>query len=113
MFVWCFWIDWLMKMSGVADIAAPSILKKKGTLSSYKKRQPVTGYESCINKGRVVPTLSVQERLDNLEKGLERIATSPSPPPLLDKKPSRLEASAANYRLSLPAIHIESQLFEM
>ncbi len=89
-----------------------STLKKKGTLSSYNRRQPVTGYESCINRGRVMPHLSVQERLDNLEKGLERIAASPSPPPSLEKKTLRLEASAV-HRLSLPAVHIESQLFEM
>jgi hypothetical protein len=73
----------------------------------------VTGNESCINRGRVVPSLSVQERLDNLEKGLERIAASPSPPPSLEKKPSRFEASAVINKLSLPAVHMESQLFEM
>jgi hypothetical protein len=73
----------------------------------------VTGFESCINKGRVLPSLSVQERLDNLEKGLERIASSPSPPPSLEKKPSRFDASAIHIKLPLPAVHIESQLFEM
>ncbi len=71
------------------------------------------GTESCINKGRVMPNLSVQERLDNLDKGLERIAASPSPPPSLEKKPSRFEASAVYNKLILPAVHIESQLFEM
>jgi hypothetical protein len=90
------------------------MLKKKGTLSSYNRRRHVTGEESCINRGRVIPSLSVQERLDNLEKGLERIAaSSPSPPPSLEKKPSRFEASAVHTKLTLPAVHIESQLFEM
>jgi hypothetical protein len=59
-----------------------------------------------------MPILSVQERLDNLERGLERIAASPSPPPSLEKKPTRFEASVHN-KLTLPAVHIESQLFEM
>jgi hypothetical protein len=90
-----------------------SVLKKKGTLSSYNRRQHVTGQETCINRGRVMPSLSVQERLDNLEKGLERIAASPSPPPSLEKKPSRFEASSVHTKLTLPTVHVESQLFEM
>jgi hypothetical protein len=99
----------------ISHIVFPSKLKKKGTLSSYNRRQPVIGTESCINKGRVMPNLSVQERLDNLEKGLEKIAASPtySPPPSLEKKPSRFEASAVHNKLNLPSVHMETQLFEI
>jgi hypothetical protein len=97
----------------LADSIFFSILKRKGTLSKYSRRQHVTGSESCINRGRVIPNLSVQERIDNLEKGLERIAASPSPPPSLEKKPSRFETSAVHNKLNLPLVHMESHLFEM
>ena len=98
----------------VADIISHSMFKMKGTFSSYNRRAPVSGFEPCVNRGLVNRNLSVQERLDNLALGLDSIVSSPSPPPALEKKVSRFEASAINAKLSLSAIvHVESQIFEM
>jgi hypothetical protein len=90
------------------------MFKKKGTFSSFNRREPLSGFETCINRGFVNRNLSVQERLDNLAMGLDNIVSSPSPPPSLEKKASRFEASAVNTKLTLSAVvQVESQILEM